>query len=336
MIKKRLASYFAIIIIFAIILLFITYFLGPKLLYLPSGKIRVGYIKHAAELPLYVALENGYFEKQNLKVELIPLGYKEEMDALIRGDIDIIPATSLTLPFGVESESPELLKLHTFGGVIDDDKEIVEAIVVLNESSIYSLNDLKNKKIGVTSGGVDLFVVKTVLTKVGLKPEENNIQILQMDRKLLLMSLASRQVDAIYVTQPDLASIVHTVNSRYVVINPRAKYILNPFWSGAGVVTSKYLIKNSETFKKYLVAIDEAIEYSRLNPIESKKLLVKYTPVNESIALDVGIYFKVKSNESINLTAVQQIADTYVEVGILKKNINVTNLYLSPEYVKAL
>ena len=79
--------------------------------------IRLGYIKQAAELPLYVALENGYFEEQGLTVELVPLGYKEEMDALIRGDIEVIPATSMSLPFAVEGQEPGLIKIFQPGGI---------------------------------------------------------------------------------------------------------------------------------------------------------------------------------------------------------------------------
>lgn len=281
-----------------------------------------------AELPAYIALEKNYFRDQGLDVELVPLGYKEEVDALIRGDIDIIPATSLTLPFGIEAQSPDKIKIFNLGGIDDNDNEIVEGVLVSENSPIRKIDDLKGKKVGVPEGSTDYFVMKTVLTKLNLEPEKNKIQILQMNKDILPQAFISKNVDAVYLTQPQLTAVKRQTSARYLIVNPRAKYVLNPFWSGGGVVRTDYL-KDEEKkslFIKYLKAMDLAIDYMRNNSLDSKKLLSKYANIEEGLTGEMGNYFKIKTGEKIDFDNLQKIADIYKEVGILDKTINVSTL----------
>ena len=283
-----------------------------------------------AELPVYIAIEKNYFKDQGLDVELIPLGYKEEVDALIRGDIDIIPATSLTLPFGIEAQSPNKIKIFHLGGIYDNDSEVVEGVLVFEDSSIKKIEDLKGKKIGVPEGAVDYFVMKTVLAKLDLEPEKNKIQIIQLNKDLLPQAFISKQVDAVYSTQPQLAVIKKQTSARYLIVNPRAKYVLNPFWSGGGVVVADYFEDKERKllFTKYLKAIDKAIDYMRNNAEESKLLLAKYANLEEDLTKEMGNYFKIKTDEKIDFDSLQKIADIYKDVGILGNKIDVSSLVL--------
>jgi len=296
---------------------------------IPS-KLRLGYIKAMAELPVYISLEKNYFRDQDLDVELVPLGYKEEVDALIRGDIDIIPATSLTLPFGIEAQSPNKVKIFHLGGINDNDNEVVEGILVFENSPIIKIEDLKGKKVGVPEGSVDYFVMKTVLTKLDLEPEKNKIQILQMNKNVLPQAFISKQVDAVYLTQPQLAVVKRQTSARYLIVNPRAKHVLNPFWSGGGVVRTNYFEnkERKQLFAKYLKAIDTAIDYMRNNPQESKGFLSKYANLEEDLTKEMGNYFKIKTNEKIDFDSLQKVADIYKDVGILNNKIDVSNLVL--------
>lgn len=296
-----------------------------------SNELRLGYIKVMAELPMYIAIENGYFEEEGLKITLVPSGYKEEMDGLIRGDIDIIPATSLTLPFGIEVQSPDQIKIFHLGGIDDNDKEIVEGILVHKDSTIKEMNDLIGKSIGVPEGSVDYFVMKTVLEQLDLSPEENNITIQQMGREILPQAFIAKNVDAIYLTQPQLTSVQRQSSSQFLITNPRPKYVLNPFWSGGGVVMTEFLNdKNNQIlFERYLRAFDRAVDYMREYPEESKKLLVKYADIDSDLTDEMGNYFKTKSYEDIDIDSLQRIANIYQEVGILTGNINVADLVLN-------
>ncbi len=293
-----------------------------------SNHLRLGYIKVMAELPMYIADNQGYFEEEGLTVTLVPSGYKEEMDGLIRGDIDIIPATSLTLPFGIEVQSPGEIKIFHLGGINDNEDEIVEGILVHKDSPIEDINDLIGKSIGVPEGSVDYFVMKTVLENLNLSPEENNITIQQMGKEILPQAFIANSVDAIYLTQPQLTSVQKQTDSRLLITNPRPKYVLNPFWSGGGVVTTKFLDNenNQILFEKYLRAFDRAIDYMRDNPNEAKKLLVEYADIDSDLTDDMGNYFKVKSNEDIDFESLQKIADIYKDVDVLTGKIDILNL----------
>ena len=76
----------------AILTSFLCYILTTSSHGPPDGKkLRIGYLPIAASLPLFVAIEHGYFENEGFEVELIQFGSSNEMAlAGIRGDLDVM------------------------------------------------------------------------------------------------------------------------------------------------------------------------------------------------------------------------------------------------------
>ncbi|HEY7062815.1 MAG TPA: ABC transporter substrate-binding protein [Chloroflexota bacterium] len=55
----------------------------------PPAKVRIGVLNLVGEAAIYAALDKGYFQEQNLEVELIPFGQPtDQLPALTTGQID--------------------------------------------------------------------------------------------------------------------------------------------------------------------------------------------------------------------------------------------------------
>ena len=64
------------------------------------AKVKIGYIEHSSALPFLIAYERGYFRKEGVDVELVLCGFKNFMDTLLTGRVDLITATSFPALFG--------------------------------------------------------------------------------------------------------------------------------------------------------------------------------------------------------------------------------------------
>jgi NitT/TauT family transport system substrate-binding protein len=114
-----------------------------------TEKVSIGYIPHVSALPFFVAMEKGYFKNEGLDVNFVECGYREFTDALLTGKVDVSSPTSFPTIFGIEAESPRLLRYFLAGGeAVNGDT--VYALVVKKNSQMGSIQDLKGKKIGVT------------------------------------------------------------------------------------------------------------------------------------------------------------------------------------------
>jgi ABC-type nitrate/sulfonate/bicarbonate transport system substrate-binding protein len=278
-----------------------------------------------------VAQDKGYFKEEGLDVDFVQLGYKEYTDALIAGRVDIISPASFPVLFGIESESPGSMKFFHAAGE-KKGGELVYGILVRKDSDILKLTDLKGKRIAVDHP-VTMVNLKLILSKIGMAPD-TDVNITQIDKSIVLTSLLSGKVDAILLDQPNLTAAIEKGETKLLIANPRAEYIMDPYWSGAPAVSSQYLLQNKETMRKVLKALDKALDIVRKDPLEAKQLFIKYASLDNTLAGKVGYYFEAKSGESVDLQSMQNLADLLVEHNILKKKIDAKNMYIDLSTLK--
>ena len=81
------------ILIIAVIIVGALFVIYPK--QKEAKIVKIGYLPIMASLPLYVAQENNYFVEQGVQIETTQLQSSNQLvDALVRGDIDIVVETS--------------------------------------------------------------------------------------------------------------------------------------------------------------------------------------------------------------------------------------------------
>jgi putative hydroxymethylpyrimidine transport system substrate-binding protein len=138
--------------------------------------------------PLFVAQQQGFFKKQGLDVTLIgPADPSDPPKLVAAGKADIAITYEPHFIEQVENGLP----LIRIGTLVD---RPLNCLAVLKDSSIKTVADLKNKRVGYSSGGVTSTALKVMLEKNGLSLKD--VQLINVHYNLT-QSLLSGKVDAV-------------------------------------------------------------------------------------------------------------------------------------------
>src|SRR5918996_3225302 len=128
------------------------------------ARIRIAYASRSSSaMPLYMALQKGYFKAENLDVEIIQMNPRLGATAVVNGDVSF--ATPFTSTFrGILQGFPmKLVFIHIKKG----------PYFVMVRPEIKEVQQLKGKKIGVaTIKGTDQLVAEEMLQAKGFNPNQ--------------------------------------------------------------------------------------------------------------------------------------------------------------------
>lgn len=112
--------------------------------------------------------------------------------------------------------------------------------------------------------------------------------------------------------------------------NPVATVIADPFYSGASVMTTKFLKERPEVARKVVSIIDEATDLTNANFDKYKPVLVKYTPIKaDQLALVAQPYLRgFKDLNDVDLKSYQAFVDVFVKEGVIGTPMNVRDKLL--------
>lgn len=331
--KKILVFGLAAVVLAAALFVFVTMpqQTGLATLQGQTETMRVGYVPLVVNLPLFVALEEGFFEKHGLKVEAVEAQSPNLIvDGIVSGKLEAAGVLGYPVIFAAEQQNPGELKIFQSGD--ETAENFVSAMVIPVDSRISSIEDLKGKRIGVWSGLTQVVFTKGILIGMGLDPEKD-VTIVEVEPRLQVSGLAAGQFDVLSTAEPYPTIAVGKEVAQIWIENPRVKYIQDPFPSVAVPVSAEFLEKNPAAVKAYLLALQDAVEFIRQNPEKAKSDLVKFTQIPKELASKVHILRFNKFGEE-DQSNVQKNADWLFEHGLLKKRIDVTTIFGDPTFLQ--
>lgn len=285
--------------------------------------INIAYREHIGYVPLFVGLEKNYFEQVGLKVETLKFESTNQlMEAMLAGQIDAsLGGINNFVLFTIEEKSPG--EFMAISCAIEASSTPLTYILAKKDSSISSMKDLENKKIGMYPGSFAKVIYKKSVEKYF---DPQNADVIQMKAGLQLQALESGQVDALLVLEP-IASIGLSKNL-VKVINKSLfdKYFINNMPFASSIISKSYIKKNKKAAEKLIQANKLALEFIRKNPQETKKIISKYTPIDIEDMGNMKIQIYEEFNDE-NKKQVQAVSELFYEEGLLEKNINTDNIY---------
>lgn len=226
--------------------------------------------------PIWVAVDQGFFEDEGLDVETRDVATSAQ----------IIPMTlNGQVQFGAGSLPPLITAIandipvkNTTNLLVNSDRTAV--VMVPKDSPIRSWKDLEGKRVAVNVQKGALHMADAGAAEVaGVNPD--SIEFVPVQFPQMLSSLSSGQVDAVTLIEPFESQAM--ADGLKVISSPLTEAFGDKS-SGATIFASNaYIEDNGETVDKFNAAIANAATFINENPEDAKAILAKYSGMDESV-----------------------------------------------------
>lgn len=231
-------------------------------------KIRVAYHPHITGVGgILNAIDNGYFDEENLEIELIQFtSGATELAAMASGDIDLG-----YLGVGAHVFAPQgqcsILAL--------DSTDVSGEIMVRADSGIKSMEDLKGKTIAISAGTTSELVLSMALKLNGM--EKTDVNMVNMDASGKVTAFMTKQIDAISIESPYTDQIRKEMGEDQVVtISGSKDFLPDAVFTNSWVTTNKFLAQNEDVVVRFLKAWLKGTEDRYNNMDETVEKVAKY------------------------------------------------------------
>lgn len=319
-------------IIIAALVLFVTFVCGLYLFWkqgpaIPSTKIRVAFSPITASLPFFVAMDEGYFNDEHLEVETKRFSESNALwQALRQGEVDFTTPLSLTQILAIEKEEPATFLLSILA--LETDDYLSSAIIVTKDSGITSISELSGKTIGTYTSASAKANLETILKNAGIK--DTTIKTQGISTHLQLLS--TKSVDALFTIEPYITIANSQKVGHVIELNPRSKWIIDPFVVGGQVYLKKDFDSDSE--KRALIikyhramtrAVNDINDQNKINRI--RKIHAKWTNLAPDQEEDVGMYKWILTAGTKERNAVEVIAKLISIPEILGEKVDTSEMW---------
>lgn len=289
---------------------FLTLFLSLIMLFLPlsacatktnSKTIRLNEVTHSVfYAPLYVAIENNYFNEEGITIELTNGGGADaSMTAVLSGSADIGlmgPETVIYVHKQGKTDAPKV-----FAQLTQTDGAF---LVSRKEENNFKWTDLKGKEIlAGRKGGVPAMTFEYILNQLGLFDGVDFTLNYDVQFNLMTSAFLGGTADYCTVFEPT-ASEYQSTGQWFIVASVGAQAGEIPYTSF--IALESYISQNQETINSFLKAIKKAHDFIDNN--------TEYA-VAESI---------VKQFPSTSITAIETSIKSYKSINAWKKNLQAT------------
>lgn len=309
--KNRLFIYILAGIITVFLGLGIWYISHPNKPTVTITKIKIGIIPITDCAQLYVAKNTGIFRQHGLEVELVPLaGGAAILQALSAGSVDIAFSNLASVVF-YEKNVDKLQRLA--GGTFMNAQFSEAGLVVLSDSGISDLSDLKGKTIAVNSlkNIVDLAVLRA-LRKQGIKAQQ--INLVQMPFKDMETALRARRIDAATLPEPIFTRAMKVGSLKN--LGDHFVIAFDEIYSTGYVALPNQFSAHQDVFQRFNDAIYEATLITNTYGPEVLRAISQVTKVAESDLLRSG---RPRFVDNVSDSAMEQMKLWLEEEGFLEQ-----------------
>jgi NitT/TauT family transport system substrate-binding protein len=222
------------------------------------ANLRIAVLPIVDTLPLFVAEQEGLFQKHGINVEIIPVASAPERDQLMAAkQVDgMINEIVTTLFYNKDATQIQIVRY----ALTSTPENAHFYILASQKSGITTALGLKNIKIGVSQGTIIDYVTDRVLQAEGLKSEEiKTVAVPKISDRMALLATGELQA----ATMPDPLSAL-AIQQGAVVIASDAQH------SGLGDSTLAFrkevIDAQPDSIRAFLAAIEEATTLINENP----------------------------------------------------------------------
>jgi len=284
-----------------------------------SNKIRVGYIGLTCEAPIFTAVEKGFFKEEGLEVELVRCQWAQYKDVLALGGFDVTHHLIMYFLKPIEMG----LDVKFTGGIHRGCLRVQAGI----DGNIHTVEDLRNKRIGVPGMGTPPFVFASrVLGAHGIDATKE-IQWRVFPAGDLELALKRGLVDAVANSEP-IGSLMIADGAVRNIADQATDPPYREEYCCAVLVNGQFLKRNPKAAAAATRALLKAAKWVDTNPVAAARLSVekKYilsNPELNAVALSHLHYIPSVSGAE---AAVNSAALEMKKAGMLNPRTDVSEL----------
>jgi NitT/TauT family transport system substrate-binding protein len=286
-----------------------------------AGEVRVAYLQIIPSLPVFVAQEQGLFEKENLRLKAIALSSSNDLvNAMVAGQADVLPATSLVPIIHLEIQSPGRVRIFSHSRM--NNSNALDKIIVKESSPLRTIEDMKGKRIGVFPGTAPSLMLAAFLKKHGVDPA--TVRMVQLPPQAQISSVESGAVDVLFSYEPVTTTALVHGGYRQIFGSVYAD-LLNPCPIGASVIAREFERSHPKFAAGAVRALQQGVDYMAAHPAESRALLSKYIKLSPEIAARVNVSDVTLANQ-VDVNNLQQFIDLLYQTGEIPERIDAHRL----------
>jgi NitT/TauT family transport system substrate-binding protein len=242
--------------------------------------VRIGTLPTANAAAMYLGMQEGFFEDENLTVEPTVLQSGNEIiTGMVAGDYDFgfVGYISAGIAAGKGVPICVATSSDAAGTSADDDFQVY---VAPGNSPIKGPKDLAGKTLGINGlGGVAEVMTKAALDKEGVDP--NSVKFIEVPFPEVPAAVAAGRIDAGFTAEPFVTTVLDQGGK--VVFAPQSDLGAN-YPNGSYAASQQYYEQNSDVNKRFHAAITKSLEYAQDNPDAVRAIIPTYTKIPADVA----------------------------------------------------
>ncbi len=269
---------------------------------------------HAA---IIIAQQKGFFEKNNLEVKII-----EPADPSMPPKLVAAKKADLAVDYQpqLQMQVAQGLPLVRIATLVNSP---LNSLVVLKDSGIEKIEDLKGKKIGYSVSGFETALLDSMLKSVNSSAKD--VELINVNWSLS-PSLMSKQVDGVI-------GAFRNFELNQLQIEKKEGKAFFPENYGVPKYDELIVVANKENasatkYINFVKALQEATNYLKQNPKESWKAFVSYKPKElnnklNTLAWSDTLPYLAQNPATFDKNVYNQMAEFMKRNGLIKTVINV-------------
>lgn len=265
--------------------------------------------------PLFVAQQHGFFKEQNLDVVLIgPSDPSDPPKLVAAGKADM----AITYEPKLLEQIDQGLPLAQVGTLVG---QPLDCLVVLKNSSIQHISDLKGKRVGYSTSGMSSTMLKTMLEHNGL--HLNDVEAINVHYDLT-QALLAKKVDAV-------TGMMRTFEVIQMDLNGHPARIFLPEKNGMPSYSELVFVVNKNNqhdprITQFLAALKKGVAYLEQHPEETWQEFAKAHPeLNDELnhrAWIASLPYFAKDPAAVNMRKQQAFKQFMLKNGLIQEKHN--------------
>ncbi|TVP73799.1 MAG: ABC transporter substrate-binding protein [Rhodobacteraceae bacterium] len=302
---------------------------APSILRAQSAPtIRIGYWPISAGLPFYAAIEEGFFADAGVELEVQRYaGAQQITEAMLAGRTDgAANGTGSANQAIAELASPGLISFICSNPT--NAEFVLDEVIVPVGSPATSIADLSGMRLAGGPGIQNMTLAREVFARGGA----TDFELVEVPFPQQVAAIDAGQIAGAYTLEPQgtigrMAGISRILESGVI-----ARYILGdemaPWHGGAASLTNRFISDHPETATLYIEAYRRGVAFVRENPVEARRHLTGYTPIEGDLALEVPMsdYTMFDEFTPDSIAYFQKFFDLFVEKGVFSQHLDVASM----------